>query len=626
MKNITLICEDSSLKIGLDILKSDTNFNLTHSGYKITASKGDNLQLNIKEDICEITYSKKVEFYRAIGLFLAYCEEMPKKIEETASFEMNGIMIDCSRNAVFKVDTIKLMLRKMALAGLNTVMLYTEDTFTLENNPYFGYCRGAYTDSELKELDDYAYNLGIEMIPCVQTLSHLELYLQWPCANDIKDTDTTLNVGAAQTYDFIEQIIKKFRSLLRTDKIHIGLDEAEDMGKGFYYDKFGAFDRTQLMKNHIKKVDDIVKKYNYKAMMWSDMHMLNITKQPLLDGYYPTDIDIVPKEILDSASPDTGLVYWDYYHDNRAHYEKQLSLHKQFEAETIFAGGIWTWTGPCADYNKTIECTPPALEECIAQNIKKVFATIWFDDGAETALVSSILGLWIFAETDYNAKYDLDIIIKRFEAINKENAKSFIDIGLFNNIEGMKFTHRCGNPSKALLYEDPLLKMFEKDFEGVNFADHYEKLKVIFDDYCKNTSELNDMWEFYKFFAKVLKLKAQWRDAASLAIRQKDRQTAKDVLVNLAGANIHAIEQLHNSMKKLWFKYNKNFGFEVIDMRLGSLRARFVTAKEQMLCFANNEIDDIPELSQEKLNVIKNEKGQIECVSKYHLMVTPAKK
>ena len=52
-----------------------------------------------------------------------------------------------------KVETVKFMMRKMALMGQNAFMLYTEDTYEIEGRPYFGYMRGRYTKDELRELD-----------------------------------------------------------------------------------------------------------------------------------------------------------------------------------------------------------------------------------------------------------------------------------------------------------------------------------------------------------------------------------------------------------------------------------------------------------------------------------------
>ena len=94
-------------------------------------------------------------------------------------FKTLGIMLDCSRNAVMKVSYLKKWLRRLTLLGYNMVMLYTEDTYQLPEEPYFGYLRGGYSLEEMREIDAYASGLGIEMIGCIQTLGHLEHIIRW---------------------------------------------------------------------------------------------------------------------------------------------------------------------------------------------------------------------------------------------------------------------------------------------------------------------------------------------------------------------------------------------------------------------------------------------------------------
>ena len=131
-------------------------------------------------------------------------------IPETADyypFNMFGIMIDCSRNAVMTVDYMKSYLERLAILGYNMVMLYTEDTYKIEGEPFFGLMRGAYTEEEIRELDEYAYSLGIEMIPCIQTLAHLEQIFRWSHYNEINDCNGILLVDEQKTYDLIEKMI-----------------------------------------------------------------------------------------------------------------------------------------------------------------------------------------------------------------------------------------------------------------------------------------------------------------------------------------------------------------------------------------------------------------------------------
>ena len=64
--------------------------------------------------------------------------------------------------------------------GYNTLELYTEDTFEVEGEPYFGYLRGRYSSEEIKEIDKYARAHGIELIPCIQTLAHFSNSVKLP--------------------------------------------------------------------------------------------------------------------------------------------------------------------------------------------------------------------------------------------------------------------------------------------------------------------------------------------------------------------------------------------------------------------------------------------------------------
>ncbi|WP_077302538.1 family 20 glycosylhydrolase [Virgibacillus pantothenticus] len=158
-------------------------------------------------------------------------------MKEEPQFDTSGAMLDASRNAVLKVQEIKNMLRKMAVMGLSVLLVYTEDTYEVEEYPYFGYMRGIYTEEELKTCDEYAADLGIEMIPCIQTLAHLSEALKWNYAAEIKDTADILLVGELKTYDFLEAIITAASRPFNSNRIHIGMDEAHQLGLGKYLKK-----------------------------------------------------------------------------------------------------------------------------------------------------------------------------------------------------------------------------------------------------------------------------------------------------------------------------------------------------------------------------------------------------
>ena len=194
---------------GLKLLKDDLSFTLDPAGLPLTVSVSDGLTVRFDGKEAILTCREKVHFFRGTALLLHALSKGEKTftLEETPGFERTGAMFDMSRNAVLKPGSVKTLLRKMACMGLNAAMLYTEDTYEVPGYPYFGYMRGAYSAAELKELDDYAFSLGIELIPCIQTLGHLKNALRWEKMQSISDTASVLLCDDEKTYRFIEAMI-----------------------------------------------------------------------------------------------------------------------------------------------------------------------------------------------------------------------------------------------------------------------------------------------------------------------------------------------------------------------------------------------------------------------------------
>ena len=130
--------------------------------------------IDYKDGESIIRYGRKCDLFRAAALLNGKLQSgaCTVSVSETPKFDTLGVMIDVSRGAVLKVETVKDVMRTIAKMGYNRMMLYTEDTFLVDTYPYFGYMRGAYTEEELKEIVSYGEKLGIECVPCIETLSH----------------------------------------------------------------------------------------------------------------------------------------------------------------------------------------------------------------------------------------------------------------------------------------------------------------------------------------------------------------------------------------------------------------------------------------------------------------------
>ena len=547
----------------------------------------------------EIGVHTKAMLSRALACLRAHICDEHFQIVEKPVFETIGIMLDCSRNLVPKVETVKYLLCQLAKMGMNLAMLYTEDTYEIDGEPYFGYLRGRFSAEEIREMDDYAFALGIELVPCIQTLGHLTHMLKWDAYSDVRNTLDILLVDEEKTYAFLEKAIRAASAPYRSKRIHLGLDEADDVSQGRYRKLHGLKNATEVMQTHVTRVLEITDRAGLQPMMWSDMYFT-----PVFGEYYEPERKFSEMD-LNCIPQNVEMVFWDYYHDEISRYDHMFELHRQMENHTIFAGGVYTWMGLMPDYVKTLDTMVPALYSAKKNRIKEVFATIWFNDGAECSVVSALYGCQLFAEFCYMGEYNEKALKERFRECCGADADAFLGLSDFDYLPDDEVGDEVGTKgsakrSKNLLYEDPLMPLFEKDFENVDLVSYYARLAEKYRSYADEAPEYRELYMFAYMLADLLHHKAIWRREAPKAIRAGARDKAAE-LARFALRLKCQTEAFAASWRSLWHTYNKPFGFELNDIRIGGVAARFATAAERMQAYADGKLDDIEELSCEKL-------------------------
>ncbi|WP_139892507.1 beta-N-acetylhexosaminidase [Bacillus sp. D386] len=583
---------------GVKLLSADLGIKSTDDGYPIEViNRQGPLEVRNKNGKAQILFHKRIHFFRGLGLWLQHINQDKEfHITEEPQFETSGAMIDVSRNAVLTVDGIKMLLRQMAVMGLNMVMVYTEDTYEVAETPYFGYMRGKYTDDEIRECDNYAFHLGIEMIPCIQTLAHLKEALKWGYANEIKDTEDILLVGEPKTYEFLKRLIRAASRPYRTKKIHIGMDEALQLGRGKYIEKNGYRNRYKIMNEHLQEVVSITEEYGLQPMIWSDMYFRLASKE---GNYY--DFDSTLLEEVKQSIPNVKMVYWDYYHEEESFYEGMLNTHKQIVPDPIFAGGLWTWNGISPNYARAFRNTEAALNACKKTGIKEVFATMWGDNGAETPIQTVLPGLQLFAEYAYHQDVSREHLEERFYYCTGCKLDDFYILNQFDEIPGVTQDNLySSNPSKFLLWQDILVGLFDENIKGFPIATHYsglvEKLRVA----KARNQGMELLFCFYEQLARVLSVKAELGIELKLAYDKVDKPKIKvcQEKLEILKAEVDTLRKKH---RDVWFSVNKAFGWEVLDIRYGGLLARLETAQYRLDEWLNNKVPKLEELEEDRL-------------------------
>lgn len=585
---------------GIEIFGRMLAFEISSDGIAVALEqRPGTLEVSFSNNSGCIRFDRKIHLYRGLGLLIENLRKGSSfHIVEQPQFDMDGVMVDVSRNAVLKTENIKQLLEKMAVMGLDTLMLYTEDTYKVDGLPYFGYMRGSYSYEELKECDDYADIFGIEVIPCIQTLAHIDQALKWNFAKDIKDTEDILLVGSQQTYEFLEKLIQAITKPFRSKKIHLGMDEAHFLGLGKYLDKHGYRRRFDIMSEHLQRVTGITDKYGLEPMIWSDMYFRLGSKT---GDYYDMNA-VIPEDVPGKIPANLSLVYWDYYHNDEASYLRLIKSNKQLKQDIIFAGGIWAWNGICVNYGKTFVTTNAAMSACKKEGVRKVIATIWGDNGAETNIFSALLGLQLFAEHGYNPQIDMDKLYERFEFCTGGNAQAFLDISLINQAPGAAgIFHDVANPPKYILWQDILMGLFDKHLEGLDLQTYYSKLESKFINYASASGQWKFIFQMLHKLCTVLSLKSSIGIELKAAYDSGDKKHLGIIAADSLPKLYNSIDELRAAHREQWFHTYKPFGWEILDIRYGGLLARVNTAQFRINEFLKGSIASIEELEEERL-------------------------
>ena len=501
-----------------------------------------------------------------------------------------GLMIDMSRNAVMRPDAVKQYMGYMKKMGYNTLFLYMEDTYEVDGEPYFGYMRGRYTKEEMKALDAYGASLGIEVIPCIQTLAHLSEYLRW--GKTPVDKDDVLLVGDERTYELIDHMFATLSECFRTRRIHIGMDEAHSLGRGEYLNRNGYEPTHVILQKHLSRVLEIAKKYDYTPMIWTDMFF-----RPWNNNIYHIPRCKMPKEYVDALPDGVIPVYWNYYRTTFEDYDGMFYNHRQLSKDFWFAGGAWTWMGYMPHNDYTLKTMLPAFEAVKAHRVRNVMLTLWGDDGGECSRYAVLPSLFYLSEV---AKGNTDEakIKAKFRRMFGIEYDDFMLLDRLDHICGNgEGAHKHCNPSKYALVSDTFYGFLDYSIEP-NAAHRFGPLSEELARVAKKTRRFRALFSTASKLASVLAIKYD----LGLRVRAAYDAGDKAALSKLANEDYpEAIRRLNafaRTFEDAWTKENKPAGLEVLHLRHAAVRERLLYAKKTILSYVHGKIASIEELDE----------------------------
>lgn len=597
--------EKLELAQGLEILAADYDFCPKYEGSGIFVdlqdTAGDALTVSFDGEtaLLRFDFKRRVLFFRALSHVLQGLLEGKSRfsVEETASFDTLGPMLDLSQGDMcLNIKTMESLLRKQAMMGFNMCMLYMEDNFEVPEEPYFGQMRPRYTYEELKAMDDYAYALGIEMIPAVQTLAHQSTVMVWDEYLPIRENNRTLLPGEPLTYKFLRHVLAAATKPFRSKRMHIGMDECDHLGHGAHFKQHGLVSEGEILVKHLSKVAEICQELDIRPMVWDDRFFKALKK----DGNATSEQIATLQELTKSVD----MVNYGYSNYPVEKFEDRMRKHRYEGQSGIFCPTVWTWLGFGPNWERTLG-NAVSVTACRNVGVRELIVSIW-EIGYDCDWRVNHFGLQLYAELCYKVTPTEDDYRRRFQFCCGGNYDDFMLLHEFDCVPSVPEHNIVTHPSAAtefLLWQDPLCGLFDKDIEDLNIGVHFEKLEKQMADAVKRAegTEYAHVFEHYRCLADVLSLKSD----LGVNIRKAYMAGNKKELARLANKVIpetrRRAEALKKQHRKCWRQCGKALGWEIYDLHYGGTISRLESAEVLIKEYLDGTIQELEEVSAPRL-------------------------
>ncbi len=486
-----------------------------------------------------------------------------------------GLFICLSGNGSLKVESLRRMIGYAASFGYSFVELGLDDLIEVTDEPYYGYFRGRYTQKELRELDAFAREKGVELIPAIQCLGHCSGLSKIPYYDDCIDTKDILLVGSEKANIMIENVFKTLRSCFSSKLAHIGFDEVNQLGNGGYFKLHGYEDKYSIYLKQLNFVNSVAVKYDFKVQIWSDMFFKFATG----GEYYVKDFKI-SNDVVSEIPENASLGYWDYFSEDRDMLKSMIQSHLETGRETFFATSVYAHVGfvPNNAYaNKLFEIQLPIMRE---SNIGKVLITLWPDNGNDCSYFACLPSL----------KRAADIFFEKDEEYTRRTFKEIVgaDYDLLMSLDCVEATSINPDLSKITLtnkyffYNDPFLGLRDSNIEKADKVSYLNAIKTLQKGLKASPKEFKMTFKKELLLAKFLEHKTYLGIKTRKAYRSGDK-VALLKLMREYGLCISYLQGFKRAFYKEWESENKMHGWDVQQIRIQGLISRLVECRKRLL-------------------------------------------
>ena len=194
------------------------------------------------------------------------------------------------------------------------------------------------------------------------------------------------------------------------------------------------------------------------------------------------------------------------------------------------------------------------------------------------------------------------------EAVTASSAAPavFTDIALddVNQMPGIDLSNEMINPSKYLLYNDPMAGLMDTHLipgeTDKAFGENAKKLEALAAHPVHGY-----LYDSMAKLCRVLELKAELSLNIRNAYKDNDREYLAKAANDIIPECVERLEAFIEAFRFQWYHENKPFAFANQEIRLGGLKERLSASAQRIRNYLAGDIDRLEELEQPMLDFIK---------------------
>lgn len=315
-------------------------------------------------------------------------------VRDRPALAERGVMLDVSRDRVPRTDELERLVDLLASWKLNRLQLYNEAAFA---HPAFEPAwrgRDPFTADEIRALDRYCADRGIELVPNQQSFGHLHHYLvhePWRAIAECPDgvehpfsrdrEPFSLCPTDPRALEFLDELYDGFLPLFTSRTVNAGMDETFDLGLGRSAAACAERGKHTVYLEFLRAVRDRLHARGRRMQFWADIVLAE-----------PDRVREVPDDAIAMA--------WGY--EATHPFERELPVLAASGLDFVVCPGTSSWNsigGRCENARVNITRAAAGAADHGARGL---LVTDWGDRGHHQPPVVSSFGFAIAAGSAWN--------------------------------------------------------------------------------------------------------------------------------------------------------------------------------------------------------------------------------